>query len=181
MFCHQTLILGIGSPGPADEDAGTRALRAFEKFHPGLPGVTCIDFGESQAAVREPLARARHLVVFDVAQFDASPGTIRCLVGKEMDEYLHSDSLNDDEVALANLIDMVRVHGTGPIRRALIGIQRDSDGGTASTAVDGALPWAAALARELVERWNSEKETGNAPHRVDPAEPGSRRDETRHN
>lgn len=180
MFSHQTLILGIGSPGLADDDAGTRALRAFEKFHPGLPGVTCIDFGPSQAAVREPLAGARHLIVFDVAQFDASPGTIRCLVGKEMDDYLHSDALNADEAALAQLIDMVRIHGSGPIRRALIGIQRDSDGGAASTAVDGALPWAAALARELVERWNSEKEAGTTANRLDPAEPDSHRDETHH-
>jgi hydrogenase maturation protease len=158
VFSHQTLILGIASPGRSDEDPGIRALQAFRKFHPGLPGVTCIDFDGPFRALVEPMAGARHLIVFDVAQFGASPGTIRCLVGPEMDEYLQRTDLSATETALARLLDTVRIHGTGPIRRALIGIQDDCSDNGAVNAVSGALPWAAALARELVERWNNEKD-----------------------
>ncbi len=162
MFSHQTLILGIGSPGRSDGDAGCGALQAFRRFHPGLPGVTCINFDGSTRALAEPLASARHLIVFDVAQFGASPGTIRCLVGLEMDEYLQNTDLSAAETALARLIETVNIHGNGPIRRALIGIQEDATGDDPGRAVSGALPWAAALARELIERWNNEKDPAPA-------------------
>ena len=158
MFSHQTLILGIGSPGTSDGNAGILALKAFEQFHPGLPGVTCMTYDGSQPAPVDPLAAARHLIVFDCARFDARPGTIRCLVGREMEDYLRGENLGRNEKALARLLDTVRVYGRGPLRKALIGIQQDDEGGQNTSAVTGALPWAAALARELVERWSTERD-----------------------
>ncbi len=155
---HQTLILGIGSPGTSDGNAGIRALKAFQQFHPGIPDVTCMTFDGSRPAPVDPLAAARHLIVFDVAHFDARPGTIRCFVGSEMDDYLQRENLSPNETALARLLDTMRVYGRGPLRKALIGIQNTDDSAHDSSAVAGALPWAAALARELVERWSIEED-----------------------
>ena len=152
-----TLILGIGNRLLSDQAAGIHALKAFRRACPKDEKLSFIDGGNAAATLETPIAAAAQLIVFDAAEFDAEPGTVRCLLGEEMDEYLRGSTLSIYETGLAEALNRLRSTGRCPARRALIGIQPQNVewGEQLSQAVVNAIPWATALARELLGRWES--------------------------
>lgn len=149
-----TLILGIGNTIMSDEAAGIRALERLEAQSPG-GDIRFLDGGTLSFTLAEPLGAAQRLIVFDAAQFNGGPGTVRRLEGADMDTFVRSGKLSVHEVGLADLFDMARLSGDLPQQRALIGIEPATLGwGTElSPRVSEAIPAAVALALETLTAW----------------------------
>ncbi len=158
------LVLGIGNPLLTDEGAGLRALEHFDAAHGGEDGVTCLDGGTLSFTLAGPIGASDALIVFDCARLGLGPGRVRCLEGAEMDGFVRSGKLSVHEVGLADLLDMARLTGDLPARRALVGIEPVSLGwGTdVSTQVAAALPEAVSLAAETLARWRAEQQPDGA-------------------
>lgn len=153
----KTLILGIGNNLLSDEGVGIHVIRYLEANHAGLPDVTYLDGGTLSFTLAEPIAEHTNLIVVDAARLGEAPGTVRCLVGSEMDRYLKGNRASVHEVGLVDLFDISRLSGTFPENRALIGIEPESLGwgDDPSERVAPAVPEAARIALDLAARWRT--------------------------
>jgi hydrogenase maturation protease len=102
------------------------------------------------------IAEADNLIIFDAAQINASPGTIRVFEGDDLDSFLSSGRRSVHEVGFADLMDIARLQDSLPANRALIGIQPEVLGWGDSTgeSVTAAIPRAADSARALIDKWS---------------------------
>ena len=78
-----------------------------------------------------------------------------------MDRQLTGKGKSVHEVSLMDLMDMSRLSGTLPRRRALVGIEPGEIdwGDTLTPAVEAAVPLAIAEVRRLLARWDQEAQT----------------------
>lgn len=153
----RTLVLGIGNLLLTDEGAGIHVLRYLLEHHPGLPGVEYLDGGTLSFTLAAAIEDADQLIVIDAAQLHAPPGTVRCFEGEIMDRQLGNAKLSVHEVGLVDLMDIVRLAGRLPQRRALVGIQPATIaewGEAPSPAVEAAVPQAAAEVARLIDTWS---------------------------
>lgn len=149
-------VLGVGNVLRADDGAGSRVVEALEGALPA--GIELTDGGTLSFGLLDAVAGRHGLVVVDAAQLDAPPGTVRVLQGEEMDRFVsRPGSVTVHEVSIAELLDMARLTGELPERRAMVAIQPGAlDWGTASSeAVRAAIPEAAGRVRALVEEWTA--------------------------
>ena len=96
------------------------------------------------------------LLVLDAAHLDAAPGDIRCLEGAAMDEFLRTARCSVHEVGVRDLLDVARLTGHLPERRAFVGVQplEIGWGDALSDPVAGALPGGGhGGTRNPVARW----------------------------
>jgi hydrogenase maturation protease len=150
-----TLILGIGNTLLSDEGAGIHALEYLRGRHPEIPGVHYLDGGTLSFTLAGEIEDSDNLIVIDAAQLDASPGTVRCMTGEEMDSFLGKGKCSVHEVGLLDLMDIARLTDTFPRHRALIGIQPDTLGwgDSPSVRVSKAFPEVAAHTLDLLDQW----------------------------
>ncbi|MDH3336336.1 MAG: hydrogenase maturation protease [Gammaproteobacteria bacterium] len=136
----KTLVLAVGDVSSADESAGAHAMR-YLKDHYDLPDTAYLDAGTPSVTLAAEIAAADILIVFNTAQLDADPGTIRIF--------------EDDDVDLADLIEVDRLDNKLPTHCALISIQpgQTGSGGSLSETVRRSLPKAAGNAATLIQRW----------------------------
>jgi len=153
-----TLVLGVGNVLLADEGAGVHAMRYLEDTH-DLPGTSFLDGGTLSFTLAADIAGADNLIVFDAAQLEDRPGSVRVFEDAAMDEFLRSGRRSVHEVGFADLMDIARLEGTLPKHYALIGIQPEQLGWGESpgAAVTRAIPRAAEQAALLIEKWNNEE------------------------
>lgn len=153
---HRTLVLAIGNTLLADDGVGQRVLQALQAAEALPPGAQALDGGTLSFNLAPVIERSDALLVVDAADLDLPPGSIRCLEGDEMDEILQRPGRSVHEVGLADLLDIARLTGLLPERRALIGIQPAMvDWGDSLTpAVAAAVPRAAAIAADLLATWS---------------------------
>jgi len=140
-----TLILGIGNTLLADEGVGIHALKLLHSSYPDLPDVSFIDGGTLSFTLAAYIEDCDKLIVLDAAELNSRPGTVKTMVGEEMDIFLgaarrspHEVSLLDlfdmdiflgaarrspHEVSLLDLFDIARLTESLPGERALIGVQ----------------------------------------------------------
>ena len=149
-----TLVLGVGNTLLADEGSGVHAMRYLQD-HYDLPNTTYLDAGTLSFTLAADIAEADNLIVFDAAQIDAEPGTVRVFEGKGVDDFLKSGRCSVHEVGFADLMDIARLEDHLPQRYALIGIQPETLGwGDApSETVRRSMPLAAGNAASLVYKW----------------------------
>ena len=83
------------------------------------------------------------------------PGTVTVLEGAAMDDYLRNRCGSAHEVGFSDLVDALRLNGTLPPKRALVGIEPESiDWGTEpTTRVVAAIPDAVACVKSLIDDW----------------------------
>lgn len=138
----------------ADEGAGVHAMK-YLKDHYDLPDTTYIDAGTLSFTLAADIAAADNLIVFDAAQIDAEPGSVRVYQDAEVDDFLLSGRRSVHEVGFADLMDIARLEDHMPQHYALIGIQPEQLGwGDApSETVRRAMPRAAGNAAALVHKW----------------------------
>jgi hydrogenase maturation protease len=150
-----TLILGIGNNLLTDEGVGVHVIRFLEEHHDNEPDVTYLDGGTLSFTLAEPIAEHDNLIVVDAARFGEPPGTVRCLVGDDMDRYLQGNRASVHEVGLMDLFDISRLTGTFPEQRALIGVEPESLewGDEPSPTVAPTIAQAARIALDLVAQW----------------------------
>ncbi|MGD8840613.1 MAG: HyaD/HybD family hydrogenase maturation endopeptidase [Gammaproteobacteria bacterium] len=181
MKTNKLLVLGIGNTLLCDEGAGIHALQLLQAQTPNIPGAVYVDGGTLSFTLATYFEDCSHLIVFDAAEINASPGSVETFVGDDMDNFLGVAKRSPHEVGLLDLFDMARLTGTLPEQRALIGIQpADMDWSTRPSAVvEQALPRAVAAATGLLRRWEIlEAEAFDAIHTpTDSAVTGSVADE----
>jgi len=153
------LALGVGNTLLTDEAAGPRAVEMFESHHGKLPGLVCMDAGTLSFTLAADIGAADALIVFDAARLWVAPGTVKVLEGAEMDAFVLKGQLTVHEVGIKDLLDMARVTGDLPRRRALIAIEPQEIGWglELSPAVRAAMPKAVEAARAVAERWIAEE------------------------
>ena len=151
------LVLGIGNTLLQDEGTGIHVLEALRERYPEPEGVNYVDGGTLSFTLAGMVEDCDSLIVIDAAQLKQTPGSMACLVGEEMDHFLGQGKRSVHEVGLLDLLDMARLAGRLPERRALVGIQPEviDWGEQPSPAVNQAIPAAVELIIKLMERWSS--------------------------
>ncbi|MBE9567048.1 MAG: HyaD/HybD family hydrogenase maturation endopeptidase [Proteobacteria bacterium] len=163
----ETLILGIGNTLLTDEGAGIHALNHLQSAcsdiwpdmrpdtHPDTPNLNFIDGGTLSFTLAVWIEDCTDLIVFDATELSLPAGTVSTFVGTEMDNFLGTTKRSAHEVGLIDLMDIARLTGHLPERRALIGIQPDKMtwGMEPTAAVQNALDEAVAEAVKLIKQW----------------------------
>ena len=149
------LILGFGNILLGDDGAGVHLVALLRD---GLaPGAAeCLDAGTISFSLLPYVEDAEALVIVDAAELDRPPGTVQLFEGAAMDAFLSGTRRRTvHEVGVIDLLDMARLSGALPGRRALLCIQPASiDWNEAlSPQVLAALPQAGREAHGLLERW----------------------------
>ena len=150
-----TLVLGVGNTILTDEGVGPWVVERLQALNPEAPGVTWMDGGTLSFSIASSVEDAEHLIVVDATELNAAPGTVRVFVDEEMDKMLGGRGRSIHEVGLMDLMNMARITGRLPLRRALVGIQPGTvDWGTEPTpAVGAAMAETARAVAQLIEAW----------------------------
>jgi hydrogenase maturation protease len=120
--------------------------------------VRFVDGGTLSFTLAAPIAEADRLIVMDAAELGDPPGRVEVFVGEEMDRFLGARRKRSvHEVGLVDLMQIGRLTGCWPARRALIGIQPACVGwGERPTpAVERALGEACDRALQLLSQWRA--------------------------
>ena len=145
-----------------DEGVGVHAMNLLQSNRPGNPGIVYIDGGTLSFTLAAYIEDCQNLIVLDAAELKAAPGTVRAMVGADMDAFLGAARRSPHEVGLLDLFDIARLTESLPANRALIGIQPDCIewGMRPTKAVEQALPVAVREANRLLTEWgHSEQST----------------------
>ncbi len=167
MKTTDTLILGIGNTLLTDEGVGIHALNLLHSSYPDLPDVAFIDGGTLSFTLAAYIEDCGKLIVLDAAELNAPPGTVKTMVGEEMDAFLGAVRRSPHEVNLLDLFDIARLTESLPNKRALIGIQpgRIEWGMHPTALVEQALGIVVNEAVNLLSLWHQAQKqmTGNCP------------------
>jgi hydrogenase maturation protease len=152
---NRDLVLGIGNLLLSDDGAGIHAVQHLVDNYDLPSSVRAIDGGTLSFSLAEYFETASSLIVFDAARLNEIPGTIRCLIGADMDQYLRFKRSSVHEVGLAELMDIARLTGHLPEKRALIAIQPAELGwgDRLSGRVADSMPRAVRIACGLLTDW----------------------------
>ena len=161
---NRTLILGIGNVLLSDEGAGIHTLEYLSNHYPALPGVEYLDGGTLSFTLAGPIEDADNLIVIDAARLQMEPGSVRCMIGEQMDRFLGTGKCSVHEVGLADLIDIATLTGSLPRNRALIGIQPEKIGWgeSPSEPVAQAIPEAAGCVLKMISEWTGNRASATA-------------------
>lgn len=152
-----TLVLGIGNTLLTDEGIGVHVVHHLQGGSRPLQGLVAMDGGTLSFTLAEALGTHEGLILVDAARLGSPPGTMRCFAGEAMDAYLSRGIRSVHELGLSDLMDMARLNGDLPSRRALLAIEPASlDWGTQpSPALAPIVPVAAEFILALVECWRA--------------------------
>lgn len=136
----RTLVLGLGNPIRSDDGVGIAALRCLEE-DPRVPGaVDLVEGGTKGLELVSYISGMSRLLVLDAVEVGAVAGTIVCLRSKELCSLPGNGNVHD--LALADILNALRLLGQEPQETVLLGIQPETtELGTAlSKSVESALP-----------------------------------------
>lgn len=151
----RTLVMGIGNILLKDEGAGVHIVERLRELNPDAPDIVWLDAGTLSFTLAPEVEASRNLIVVDVTQLKAAPGTVQVFVDAEVDRMLASHGRSVHEVGIMDLMDMARLVEQLPERRALIGIQPEAIewGDWPTPAVAAAMPAAQREIAALVRSW----------------------------
>lgn len=160
------LVLGIGNTLLGDEGAGIHTLHYLARHFENRSDIDYLDGGTLSFTLATRIEAARKLIVIDAAQLSAEPGSVRCFVGAEMDDFVGKAKRSVHEVGLKDLMDIARLTGSMPDKRALVGIQPEYIGWSdnPSTPVERAIPVAAEKVISLVRQWDESDSIPSVHH-----------------
>ena len=149
------LVLGFGNVLLGDDGVGVKLIEQL-RSELGAVAADFVDGGTLSFSLLPYIEATDSMLVIDAADLDVAAGTIGLFEGAAMDGFLKSVRRRSvHEVGLIDLLDMARLQGCLPRRRALLCIQpcRIDWSDTLSAPVAQALPEAARQARALLQRW----------------------------
>jgi hydrogenase maturation protease len=151
----RALVLGFGNVLLSDDGAGIRLVERL-RSELGADAAEFVDGGTLSFSLLPYLEATHSMLVADAADLDREPGAIGLFEGAAMDEFLKIPRRRTvHEVGLVDLLDMARLLGCLPDRRALLCIQpgRIDWCETLSGPVAEVMPEASRKARATLERW----------------------------
>ncbi len=154
------LVLGVGNTLLTDEGVGIHVINRLQEQYPEIRGVSFVDGGTLSFSLAGLLAEHDQLIVVDAARTGGNPGSVVCYEGSEMDRYLTGNRQSVHEVGLTDLLDIARLSNHYPDKRALIGIEPENLdwGELPSFRVSQAIPEAAKMVVDLIDRWSIERQ-----------------------
>jgi len=153
----RTLLLGIGNTLLGDDGVGVRIVESL-RGDPDMAQQTLVDGGTLSFSLLSELEDAHSMLVVDAANLGAAAGTVRVYESDAMDQFIRrAGPRSVHEVGLADVMDMARLHGCLPSRRAIVCVQpaRIEWSETLSPAVEAATEHARVQIRDLLSRWTS--------------------------
>jgi hydrogenase maturation protease len=151
------LVLGFGNVLLRDDGAGVQLTERL-RVDLGAGAAVFIDGGTMSFSLLPYIEATDSLLVIDAADLRRAPGALGLFEGDKMDSFLRSSRRRTvHEIGLLDLLDMARLRGCLPHRRALLCVQPDRIdwGEELSLSVAEALPDAARQATELLHRWKN--------------------------
>ena len=118
-------MLGFGNVLLCDDATGVRVVEMLKREPWALShSVVCLDCGTLSYTILPYLGATDTLLVIDAAEIGAPPGTVKTYADEAMDRFwLSTRRRTVHEVGLIDLLDMARLHGCLPARRALVCVQ----------------------------------------------------------
>jgi hydrogenase maturation protease len=157
------VVLGIGNTLMSDDGVGIHVIRDLQGRQRDqlLPkgDIELLDGGTLGFLLFDRLSGADGMVVVDAANLGEAAGTVRVVVGAEMERFLDDKrSLSVHEVGLLDLLQMMKLSGQTPRLSAMVGIQPSLiDWGTeVSPAVAAGIPQASLAVTQVLARWTEE-------------------------
>jgi hydrogenase maturation protease len=152
----QSVILGIGNVLLTDDGAGVHAARQLADLLVARADVQVLDAGTLSFTLAPIIEGADHLIILDATQLNQTPGSLQCFPDTQLDRFLGRGRLTVHEIGLRDVMDVVRLSGTLPRNRALIGIQPASlEWGTELTpCIAASLHSMVRMTLELLESWS---------------------------
>jgi len=160
------LVLGVGNALLKDDGAGVHAVAQLKGTVGDCEWLHLLDAGTLGFALLPEVQRCAALIVIDAARKGLAPGTVSVHEGAAMDAFVRRRGRGVHEGGVADLLDMARLSGRLPGRRALIGIEpAEVDWGVECTpAVASALPVAVARVLQILAKWRVASALGEVVH-----------------
>jgi hydrogenase maturation protease len=151
----QVLVLGIGNVLLRDDGVGIHVLQALEKRLGSDARMRFVDGGTIGFMLAALMDEARDLLVIDAVRMAEPPGSARCFENEAMDRFLVGRLNSVHEIGLRDVLDMARLSGSFPRRRALVGVEPATVelGEQLTPEVERGAATAVQLARDLLDRW----------------------------
>jgi hydrogenase maturation protease len=151
----QVLVLGIGNMLLRDDGVGLRVLQALERGLEADERLSFVDGGTIGFMLSALVEEAPDLLVIDAVRMATPPGSVRCFENEAMDRFLTGRRSSVHEIGLRDVLDMARLTGRLPRRRALVGVEPGTVelGEQLSPEVERGVAPAVRLARGVLERW----------------------------
>lgn len=149
-------ILGLGNILCSDDGIGVRVVQQLRTA--GLANVIFIDGGTLGLQLASWLENTSGLIILDAAQIGCEPGTVKSLIGEAMDAFTAKLMRSPHALGVIDLLHIMQLQGTLPMRRALIVIQYQSLawGLDLTAPVLNALPTATQQVQDLISKWQNE-------------------------
>jgi hydrogenase maturation protease len=149
------LVLGFGNVLLSDDGAGVQLIKRL-RSELDAGAANFVDAGTLSFSLLHYIEAADSMLVIDAAELNDAPGSIGLFEDAAMDAFLTGTRRRTvHEVGLIDLLDMARLQGCLPHRRALLCIQpcRIDWSEMLSDPVAKALPEAGRQAQALLQRW----------------------------
>ena len=149
------LVLGIGNVLLRDDGVGVRVLRELERRFGGDSRLRFVDGGTIGFLLSTFIGETPDLLVIDAVRMAEPPGCARCFEDDAMDRFLTGRRSSVHEIGLRDALDMARLTGKFPRRRALVGVEPAAVeiGHELSPEVESGVAPASLLARDVLQRW----------------------------
>ncbi len=134
-------VLGIGNVLQRDDGIGIKVLNFIDSQYCFPENVELVDGGTCGATLNSSIIGRKWLILLDALDVQGDPGEIRTLSGKDFINRPAQIKMSPHQVGFLDLIQMMRLEGTGPEDLDLIGVipKDTSNGITISAEVEQAM------------------------------------------
>lgn len=149
----RTLVLALGNPIRSDDGVGIFALQRLE-VDPRVPGaVELVEGGTKGLELVSYISGMSRLLVLDAVDVGEVAGRIVCIQGTELGSLPGKGNVHD--LALADILNALRLLGQEPQEAVLLGIQPGTTelGTSLSKSVESSLPLLVEAAIAQLSRW----------------------------
>jgi hydrogenase maturation protease len=149
----KTVVLGLGNLIRSDDAIGLFALRELEQDSRLPDDVTLVEGGTKGLELLPYICGTVRLLVLDALDVGAAPGMVFRVAGPDLRTLPGTGSVH--ELALADILNALRMMGQEPEEVVLLGVQPSSTalGTTRSEPVQEALPAFIEAALTELSRW----------------------------
>lgn len=161
-------ILGIGNVLQRDDGIGIKILSYIDAHYRFPENVELVDGGTCGATLNTAIVDKTWLIIIDALNIPGNPGEIRILAGESFIHRPAQTKMSPHQVGFLDLIQLMRLEGTGPEDLELVGIIPGdlTNGADISPAVNATIEPVIEKVLELL------KKKGIVPEkRVPPLEP----------